>query len=121
MTGWRLADTFQAGDGDDYVSGGGGRDTLDGENGADIMLGGPGADKFMFRDEEDNRGGTDIILDFDLTVDHLDFTDIKTLTRAGLSIADNSYGNAVVSSIYGEIELKGIAALQVTDAIFDFF
>jgi Ca2+-binding RTX toxin-like protein len=107
--------------GDDIVLGTAGDDQIYGGIGSDIMLGGTGADKFMFHDEEDNRGGTDVILDFDPTVDRLDFTDIKTLTRAGLTIGDNSYGNAVISSTYGAIELKGVATLDFTDAIFDFF
>jgi Ca2+-binding RTX toxin-like protein len=107
--------------GDDIVLGTTGDDQIYGGIGSDIMLGGAGADRFIYNDEEDNRGGTDIILDFDLTQDILDFTEIKTLTRADLTIADNAYGNAVISSIYSDIELKGITTAEITDAIFDFF
>ncbi len=107
--------------GDDIVLGTSGDDDIYGGIGSDIMLGGAGADRFIYNDEEDNRGGRDIILDFDLSQDTLDFTEIKTLTRDGLTIADNEYGNAVISSIYSDIELKGISAAEVTDTIFDFF
>jgi Ca2+-binding RTX toxin-like protein len=107
--------------GNDIVLGTAGNDQIYGGIGSDIMLGGAGADQFIYNDEEDNRGGTDIILDFDLTQDIIDFTEIKTLTRAGLTIADNAYGNAVISSIYSDIELKDITTAQITNAIFDFF
>jgi len=107
--------------GEDIVLGTDGDDQIYGGIGSDILLGGAGADRFIYNDEEDNRGGSDIILDFDLALDVIDFTEIKTLTRAGLTIVDNSYGNAVISSVYSDIELKGITTAQVTDAIFDFF
>ncbi len=107
--------------GDDIVLGTAGNDQIYGGIGSDIMLGGGGADRFIYNDEEDNRGGTDIILDFDLMQDILDFTEIKTLTRADLTIADNAYGNAVISSIYTNVELKGITTAEITDVIFDFF
>jgi len=107
--------------GEDIVLGTSGDDDIYGGIGSDIMLGGGGSDRFIYNDEEDNRGGSDIILDFDLATDIIDFTEIKTLTRAGLTIADNSYGNAVISSVYSDIELKDITTAQITDAIFDFF
>ncbi len=107
--------------GEDIVLGTTGDDQIYGGIGSDIMLGGAGADRFIYNDEEDNRGGSDIILDFDLTEDILDFTEIKTLSRGDLTIADNSYGNVVISSIHGDIELKGITSAEITNAIFDFF
>jgi len=106
--------------GEDIVLGTNADDDIYGGIGSDILLGGVGADRFIYNDEEGNRGGSDIILDFDLLQDVIDFTEIKTLTRDGLTIADNSYGNAVISSIYSDIELKGISAAEVTDSIFDF-
>jgi Ca2+-binding RTX toxin-like protein len=107
--------------GEDIVLGTSGDDHIYGGIGSDILLGGGGSDVFIFQDEDDNRGGSDIILDFDLLNDTLDFTEIKTLSRAGVSIADNGYGNAVISTAYGTIELSGIAAADVSNAIFDFF
>jgi len=106
--------------GEDIVLGTDGRDKIYGGIGSDILLGGAGKDRFIYNDEEDNRGGHDIILDFDLARDIIDFTEIKTLTRSGLTIIDNSHGNAVIHSIYSDIELKGITTAQVTDSIFDF-
>lgn len=106
--------------GNDIVLGTTGDDEIYGGIGSDIMLGGGGADRFMFHDEEDNRGGTDLILDFDPVNDRLDFSDIKTMTRADLTVVDNAAGNALISSIYGVIELDGISAAQVTDSVFLF-
>lgn len=107
--------------GEDIVIGTSGADEMYGGLGSDILVGGGGVDTFFFHDEGDSRGGFDIILDFDLALEKLDFTEIKTLTAAGLSISDNAHGNAVISSIYGAIELDGIAAADVTNGIFEFF
>jgi len=106
--------------GDDLVLGTDGDDHIYGGIGSDVMLGGAGADLFVFHDEEGNRGGTDLILDFNITEDILDFTEIKTLTRAGVTVTENSHGNAVISSIYGAIELNGVSQADVTDSLFAF-
>ncbi|MCP5073130.1 MAG: calcium-binding protein [Rhodobacteraceae bacterium] len=106
--------------GNDIVLGTVDDDEIYGGLGSDIILGGGGADHFMFHDEEDGRGGTDIILDFDLTNDILDFTDISGFDFSGLTIVENAYGNVVISSIYGAIELDGISAIEVSANIFAF-
>ncbi len=106
--------------GNDIILGTGGADDLYGGIGSNIYVAGDGADVFIFKDQEDNRGGLDLILDFDLGEDVLDFTEIEALTRAGVSIADNAYGNAVLTCLYETIELKGISASQVTDDLLVF-
>jgi len=106
--------------GNDIVLGTSGDDELYGGIGNNIYLAGSGADIFIFKDEEDNRGGLDRILDFDLTQDTLDFTEIKALSLAGLTIADNAFGNAEISSAFGTIELVDVAASEVTADIFAF-
>jgi Ca2+-binding RTX toxin-like protein len=103
--------TFSVHDGpdvgaNDFVFGTDGDDVIYGGFGTNLLLGGTGADLFIFKDEEDNRSGASIILDFDLNEDTLDFTEIAGLTRAGLTISDNSFGNAEISSIYATIELR---------------
>ncbi len=107
--------------GNDIVLGTAGDDVLYGGINNNIYLGGTGADIFQFKDQEDNRGGLDLILDFDLTEDIIDFSEIKALDRSGITISDNSAGNAVISSAYETIELDGISAATVTDDIFLFF
>ncbi|SMY08978.1 calcium-binding protein [Flavimaricola marinus] len=99
--------------GEDLVLGTNAGEEIYGGIGNDIMFGGGGADSFMFHDEEDANGAHDIILDFELGVDVLDFTDIKTLTEADVSVADNAWGNAKVSTAYGTIELQGVASSDV--------
>lgn len=106
--------------GNDIVLGTTEDDEIYGGLGSDIMYGGGGADHFMFHDEEDGRGGTDLILDFDLSDDVLDFTDIAGFGYDGLTITQSASGNALITSIYGAIELDGIAAADVSADIFAF-
>lgn len=106
--------------GEDIVLGTDGDDELYGGLGGDILFGGLGADHFMFHDEEEGNGAHDILLDFDLATDKLDYTDIKGFTFAGVSVADNAAGHAVVSTIYGSYELIDITATHVTEDIFVF-
>ena len=106
--------------GNDIVLGTSGDDELYGGIGNNIYLSGAGADIFIFKDEEDNGGGLNRILDFSLTQDTLDFTEIEALTSAGLTIVDNALGNAEISSSYGTIELVDIIASEITDSIFAF-
>lgn len=106
--------------GEDIVIGSSGADQIYGGIGSDILIGGAGVDTFYFHDEGDSRGGADIILDFDLTQEKLDFTEIKTMTVADLTLTENAFGNAVISSIYGTIELDGISAAEITNNIFEF-
>jgi len=107
--------------GEDMVLGTSGNDQIFGGTGNDILFGAGGNDVFIFHDEGANWGGNDIILDFNPLNDKLDYTEIQSLGRAGVTVADNSFGNAVVSSAYGTIELAGVSAAEVTDAIFNFF
>lgn len=107
--------------GNDIVLGTSGADILCGGINNNIYLGGAGADTFVFEDQEDNRGGLDLILDFDVSEDVLDFTEIKTLTFGGLTITETADGNALIASIYETIELVGVGAATVTEDMFTFF
>lgn len=89
--------------------------------GNDIYYGGAGVDHFKFHDEEEHGGGNDIILDFNVGVDKIDFTDIKTLDINGVSVADNTYGNAVITTAYGTIELAGVVSSEINSGVFEFF
>lgn len=100
--------------GEDLVLGTVQDDVIYGGIGSDIMLGRGGADRYLFHDEDDSRGGHDIILDFDITDDLLDFTDIGALDSTGITITHSAVGNALITSIYGAIELIGITADQLT-------
>lgn len=106
--------------GEDIVVGSNASEEIYAGIGNDIIFGGGGADTFMFHDEEEAGGGTDIILDFDPLFDAIDFTDIHTLNMSGVAVTENSYGNAVITTDYGVIELAGVSAVDVTEDIFNF-
>lgn len=106
--------------GEDIVIGSNASEEIYAGIGDDIIFGGGGADSFMFHDEEEAGGGRDLILDFDPLVDTIDFTDIHDLDMNGVSVADNSYGNAEITTAYGVIELAGVSAVDVTEDVFTF-
>lgn len=107
--------------GEDIVLGTHNGEEIYGGIGNDIYYGGAGVDHFMFHDEEEHGGGDDIILDFNVGEDKIDFTDIKTLDINGVAVADNAYGNAVITTVYGTIELAGVTTAEVDNGIFEFF
>lgn len=106
--------------GNDIVLGTAGDDKIYGGLGGDIMVGGGGADLYIFHDEEDGGGSTDLILDFDITDDLLDFSDIKGFDFSGVTISNSAYGNALISTAYGLVELVGVAFDAVTEGVFVF-
>jgi Ca2+-binding RTX toxin-like protein len=106
--------------GNDIVLGTLGDDKMYGGLGGDIMVGGGGADLYIFHDEEDGGGSTDLILDFDITDDLFDFSEIKGLDFSGVTISNSAYGNALISTAYGSVELVGVAFDTVTEDAFVF-
>ncbi len=106
--------------GNDIVLGTVGGDKIYGGLGGDIMVGGGGADLYIFHDEEDGGGSTDLILDFDITDDLLDFSDIKGLDFSGVTISNSAYGNALISTAYGLVELVDVAFDTVSEDAFVF-
>lgn len=82
MNGGSGNDAMYGDDGNDYLNGAKGNDTLYGGDGRDriimgqgddVATGGAGADTFIFK-SDDTKGGKDLITDFDVTEDHLNFT-----------------------------------------------
>ncbi len=69
-------DILLGGKGADELNGGDGDDTLDGGKGDDMLIGGDGADLFIIGID----GGDDIIEDFDVTLDTLQFEDNSNVT-----------------------------------------
>jgi Ca2+-binding RTX toxin-like protein len=63
-------DHLLGGTGEDMLVGGSGNDRLSGGLGADTLIGGDGCDRFILTPEE----GTDVIRDFQLGQDQLQFT-----------------------------------------------
>jgi Ca2+-binding RTX toxin-like protein len=97
----------------DIVLGTKGGDKIYGGGGRNILAGGDGADRFLYEFQGDNPLPEDLILDFDLSEDMIDFTELGTRESVRVDIADNAYGNAVISTDHGSIELRGISADQI--------
>ncbi|CUH75477.1 calcium-binding protein [Tropicibacter naphthalenivorans] len=106
--------------GEDIVLGTTGDDEIYGGLGNDLLVGFGGADVFFFQDETDGDPGADFITDFDAADDVVDLSEIGGLSFASLTIADNAWGNAVVSSAYFTVELGGTVAADVTAELFVF-
>jgi len=71
-------------DGHDYLRGGAGNDLLSGGAGYDVLEGGKGADHFLFT----GKSNTDIITDFDVFEDKIDFEGVTYKGQAITSLAE---------------------------------
>ncbi len=104
-------------------------DQVFGDSGTNFIWLGEGADRLIYKESDpgllaNGAGGgavNDIVMDFALGDDVMDFTEMK-ITMADLTVVDNAAGNATVnwySDIPWEvanihIELRGIAAAELT-------
>jgi len=80
ITGGSSNDTLIGNGGTDTLSGGDGQDTISGGLGVDILTGGAGEDKFVYNSSTD---GADVITDFVIADDILNFTGAGDLSLAG--------------------------------------
>ena len=96
----KFIDNANTGGGDDFIKGtsgvnvinaGGGDDEIRGLGGADLMTGGAGSDTFTWRSYDVNA--VDVITDFDLAEDFLDFSAITSFSPNGAG--DTNAGNAL--------------------------
>lgn len=100
--------------GNDRLRGLAGSDTLNGGTGNDVLEGGPYADAFVFLVGD----GSDLILDFELGVDRLDFSG-TALAYADLSITDNGTG-ALISHGTDFIQVDQLTAMDLDASQFEF-
>lgn len=100
MSGQNGSDALYGGRGADQLFGGRLRDTLDGGFGNDLLDGGKGRDTFMF-----SKGGRDRILDFELGIDTIDFSQVENVRDA----VDRNAG-ALFRFDGGSVLVMGIAA-----------
>ena len=101
-------DTLHGGTGDDAMTGGTGDDTLYGGDGHDTLRGGSGVDTFGYASRD---FGQDVIEDFKVGVDKLDFTG-SGLSLADLEIAQEGRDTVVkVKGTEHKITLKGVTGL----------
>jgi Ca2+-binding RTX toxin-like protein len=109
-------DVAEGGDGDDVVNGGDGDDQIIGGVGDDTLVGGAGADNFVFRSLEDLSANTDHIIDFEPGLDTVDLSLIS-----GLSFI----GQAAFTGVAGQVRFEvggGQTHIQVDadgDTVFD--
>ncbi len=96
-------DTLRGGKGEDNLNGGAGNDVLIGEEGADNLTGGAGNDTFLIRKAD---GGVDIITDFTLADDKIQFSGFA----AGARALTNAAGKISVGAVeVVEIRVSGSA------------
>lgn len=98
--------------GDDILNGEGGDDILIGGEGNDILIGGGGADTFSFGPDF----GTDIIQDFQLGIDRLDFSDFgPDFDMSDLSAHQDGNDAVFTFGSAGGVRLEGVNAADLTD------
>ena len=113
LLGSHAAESLFGNAGDDVLAGAGGADLLDGGFGHDHLTGGADADTFRF-DLID--GETDIIADFQVGADIIDFAG-HGLAFADITIMDTN-GSTLLSAHGHSIELIGVAPNALTEADF---
>lgn len=87
LRGGRRNDTLDGGDGDDILRGGQGNDKLSGGDGKDVLIGGAGQDRlfggagadtfvFSYASHSPKNSNSDVVKDFELGLDRIDFSDL---------------------------------------------
>ena len=113
--------------GDDRLFGGAGDDTLRAETGNDVLVGGRGDDMLIGGEDADRfvyfgDVGDDVIYHFQLQKDMIDLRLLPAaISFSDLSIVDMADGSGARidhAALDGSIELRGIAASQLTAANF---
>lgn len=103
-------DRVEGGAGADLLSGGTGNDVLVGDAGADVLTGGSGADVFVFRaatDSLNQLGGADLITDFQIGIDKLDFTG---LDADPIAAGDQAFTLVLGGNAAGTIHIEKFGA-----------
>ncbi|MDJ0734088.1 MAG: hypothetical protein QNJ47_08415 [Nostocaceae cyanobacterium] len=100
--------------GNDQLHGGFGDDTVTGGLGNDVMAGGGGYDTFIFQDDYLD-GEYNIVEDFELDVDHLDFSHWEGFFMGHISQTND--GALLTSFDGGQVLFKGIQADALAGAI----
>lgn len=107
-------DSLDGGAGNDVLNGGTGLDTLRAGAGNDTMSGGTGNDVFLF----EKSGGVDVITDFDIGADHLQYL-IASVTEAYALANATDVGDDVRFVLYGTtITLEDIHKADLAHADF---
>lgn len=112
------SDRLWGGEGDDTLRGETGNDILVGGRGDDVLIGGEGADRFVYFGEV----GADVIYHFEPDKDMIDLRLLpEAVAFSDLAIVDMADGSGVRiahPALDGSIELRGIAAADISAANF---
>jgi Ca2+-binding RTX toxin-like protein len=113
-------DRLRGDKGNDTLEGGAGNDRLRGEAGNDVLTGGEGRDRFEFSD----RGGNDVVTDFNQDDDVLFLSVVGIDGMEDLSILNNAAGDAVISYFANgqttSVTLLGIDSADLSSSDFIF-
>jgi len=98
-------DSLEGGSGADTLDGGSGQDTLVGGTGKDVLTGGSGADTFFWRSSSEAGlgGGRDVVTDFVVGLDKIDFTAIDADTVLDDHQSFSFLGSSGFSGVAGQL------------------
>ncbi|BAS68398.1 cadherin-like domain-containing protein [Bathymodiolus septemdierum thioautotrophic gill symbiont] len=122
-------DVIYGGAGDDAINAGSGKDTIYLEGDLDVISGGSDADTFKlsYQDQEAKSGLTNLIKDFELGVDTLDLSNVKSMrSMDDISISSvnqngKTYAKIDVGHNKNAIYLEGVSSSFLTKDNFEFY
>ncbi len=122
-------DVIYGGAGNDTINAGSGKDTIYLEGDLDIISGGSDADTFKlsYQDQQAKSGLTNLIKDFELGVDTLDLSNVKSLRSINdISISSvnqngKTYAKIEVGHNKNAIYLEGVSSSSLTKDNFEFY
>lgn len=111
-------DRLKGRDGNDKLHGGFDNDILDGGKGNDLLVGGQGSDTFTFRRSDFRANERDIVADFEIGTDRLEFRSFPSFNiEASSSIIADPEGAILKFNDQGEILFKGLSTSDLKRAI----
>lgn len=123
------------GEWNEFIFASSGDDLIYADVGYNLIWTGDGEDSLIFKEGDPNNFATgyslsaevDVVMDFDVTKDRFDFTEIKGLTFQDLTIGSDAEGDATVRWDPGTIdiasisvELRGVDEQDLLPGLFDF-
>ncbi|MEM9231436.1 MAG: CHRD domain-containing protein, partial [Pseudomonadota bacterium] len=107
-------DILSGNSGANTLNGQAGDDILNGEGGEDILIGGEGYDTFIFEDGFDH----DVITDYEVGVDRLDFSDFGPDFGDTLAISQDGEDAVLSFGSDASVRLEGVNGADLTDEDF---
>ncbi|MEM8870392.1 MAG: CHRD domain-containing protein [Pseudomonadota bacterium] len=107
-------DILSGNSGANTLNGQAGDDILNGEGGEDVLIGGEGYDTFIFEDGFDH----DVITDYEVGVDRLDFSDFGPDFGDTLAISQDGEDAVLSFGSDASVRLEGVNGADLTDEDF---